>query len=214
MMLFRTGDILMVLVMLAAAFWTYEVKYEAQRRYEDVRRIERQIAIEQDSASILRARWALATEPERMEQLAARYHDELNLEIIQPRQIVKIQDIPQKQPDAIEIAIKDSEALIAKNAAAGKNMESGKSLAAGAAPAAAGGPQEAAAAKTAPAGLDNVATGSVARAGAGPVKAARSAARAKAARPQAARPDKARAGGGSSPYANRKWIYETGGGLY
>lgn len=117
MTLFRTSDIIMVLLMLVTAFITYEVKYEAQRRYQEVRRLERKIESAQDSAAVLRARWALATEPARMERLAAQYHDGLGLEIIEPRQIVKLEDIPQRLPDAIEMAIKDSDALLAEKAA-------------------------------------------------------------------------------------------------
>jgi len=134
MMIFRTGDIIMVIIMLCAAFWTYEVKSEALRRTQDARRLERQIAMEEDSAAVLRARWALATEPERLKRLADRYHDELGLEIIQPRQIVKAEDIPAKLPDPVQMAIKDNYGLIAPKADA---------------------------AAAAQAGLDNIATGSV-----------------------------------------------------
>jgi len=119
MTLFRTSDIIMALLMLFAAFITYEVKYETQRRYQEVQRLERKIDVERDTAAILRARWALAAEPERLEQLAGQYHGQLGLEITQPRQIVTVKDIPRKLPDAIEIAIKDSEAAMAKGSPGG-----------------------------------------------------------------------------------------------
>lgn len=116
MTLFRTGDIIMVLLMLCTAFWTYEIKYEAQKRYQEVRSLERKIEIEQDTAALLRARWALATEPERLQRLAEHYYDALRLQLIEPRQIVTLASVPQRLPDAIEIAIRDSEIVLGKNA--------------------------------------------------------------------------------------------------
>ncbi|WP_190323096.1 cell division protein FtsL [Candidatus Tokpelaia sp.] len=116
MTLFRTSDIIMVLLMLCTAFWTYEIKYEAQKRYQEVRSLERKIEIEQDTAALLRARWALATEPARLQRLAEHYHDALQLQLIEPRQIVTLEAVPPRLPDAIEIAIRDSEAIIGKNA--------------------------------------------------------------------------------------------------
>jgi|GEM_PF-420975 len=119
MTLFRTGDIIMVLLMLCTAFWTYEIKYEAQKRYQEVRSLERKIEIEQDTAALLRARWALATDPERLQRLAEHYHDALQLQLIEPRQIVTPAAVPQRLPDAIEIAIRDSETVFGKNAVSG-----------------------------------------------------------------------------------------------
>jgi|GEM_PF-1574872 len=120
MTLFRTGDIIMVVLMLCAAFWTYESKYEAQKRYQEVRRLEHKIEIEQDTAALLRARWALATEPERLQRLAERYQAGLSLQLIEPRQIVTLDAVPQRLPDAIETAIKDSEAPPAAGKSAGR----------------------------------------------------------------------------------------------
>jgi len=114
MMVFRTSDIILVAVMICAAAVTYKVKYDAQKRYLEVRHIERQIEAEKDTISLLRADWALLTQPARMQRLAAQYQEQLGLQVIEPEQIVKISDIPERLPDAIQNIIRDSDTLISQ----------------------------------------------------------------------------------------------------
>lgn len=114
MMVFRTSDIILVAVMICAAAVTYKVKYNAQKRYLEVRHIERQIEAEKDTISLLRADWALLTQPARMQRLAAQYQEQLGLQVIEPEQIVKISDIPERLPDAIQNIIRDSDTLISQ----------------------------------------------------------------------------------------------------
>lgn len=114
MTVFRTSHIIMVAIMIMAAAITYKVKYDALKRYAEVRRIERQISAEKDTLALLKAEWAMMTTPTRMMRLAEQYKDELNLATIEPRQIVNPKDIPERLPDEIEKLIMNSEELLAK----------------------------------------------------------------------------------------------------
>lgn len=114
MTVFRTADIILVALMICAAAVTYKVKYEAQKRYQEVRQIERQIEAEKDTIHLLRADWALMTQPARIQRLAAKYQQQLGLHIIEPRQIVSITDVPARLPDAIQKIIKASDVLMAR----------------------------------------------------------------------------------------------------
>ncbi|UXN02604.1 hypothetical protein [Bartonella sp. HY406] len=113
MTVFRTSHIIMVAIMVLAAAITYKVKYDALKRYAEVRRIERQISAEKDTLALLKAEWAMMTTPTRMMRLAEQYKDGLNLSTIEPRQIVKPNDIPERLPDEIEKLIMNSEELLA-----------------------------------------------------------------------------------------------------
>ena len=109
MTVFRTFDMILVAIMICAAGITYKVKYDAQKRIGEVHRIERQIVAEKNTINLLHAEWAMMIEPERMQALATRYHDQLGLQVTEARQIVKLQDIPERLPDQIENLIKDDE---------------------------------------------------------------------------------------------------------
>lgn len=124
MTVFRTLDMILVAIMICAAGITYKVKYDAQKRIGDVHRIERQIVAEENTINLLHAEWAMMIEPERMQTLATRYQEQLGLQVTEARQIVKLQDIPERLPDQIQNLIKDNEleennSLLARNNSVG-----------------------------------------------------------------------------------------------
>jgi len=108
MILFRTRDMVLVGLMLGLAAFTYKVKYEAQKSHAQIRKLERQIEAEIDTINLLKAEWALMSAPTRIARLAAHYEDTLELEAIDPRQIVSLADIPQRQADAIDMLIAEN----------------------------------------------------------------------------------------------------------
>lgn len=120
MTVFRTFDMILVAIMICAAGITYKVKYDAQKRIGEVHRIERQIVAEKNTINLLHAEWAMMIEPERMQALVTRYQDQLGLQVTDARQIVKLQDIPERLPDQIENLIKDDE-LEEKNSLLARN---------------------------------------------------------------------------------------------
>ncbi|WP_208435919.1 cell division protein FtsL [Bartonella phoceensis] len=108
MTVFRTFDMILVLIMICMAGLTYKVKYDVQKRISEIRRLEHEIAAAKNTVSLLYAEWAVMIEPSRMQRLAKRYQKELGLEIIQPRQVVEFEDIPVRVHDQIEEVIKQN----------------------------------------------------------------------------------------------------------
>ncbi|EJF81058.1 cell division protein FtsL [Bartonella doshiae] len=108
MTVFRTFDMILVMIMICMAGLTYKVKYDVQKQMSEVRRLEREIAAKKNMVSLLYAEWAVMIEPSRMQKLVNRYQKELGLEIIQPRQIVELEDIPVRVYDSIEEVIKQN----------------------------------------------------------------------------------------------------------
>ena len=116
MRLFRTTDILLIAVMVAAAAFTYKTKGAAEDQLAAVRQIERQIRLEEETIDLLKADWSLLTQPVRLQKLAEVYQTELNLQPLLPEQIVEARDIPMKpvdeddpgSPDAVAKGTKDA----------------------------------------------------------------------------------------------------------
>ncbi|WP_375670782.1 hypothetical protein [Bartonella sp. CL434QHHD] len=106
MTVFRTFDMILVLIMICMAGLTYKVKYDVQKRMNEVLHLEHEIAAAKNTVSLLHAEWAVMIRPSRMQKLAKRYQKELGLEVIQPRQIVEFKDIPVQVHDQIEEVIK------------------------------------------------------------------------------------------------------------
>ncbi len=92
--MFRTTDVVLIAVMLAAAGFTYKTKHDAENRLTEIRRIQAQIALEEDSIDVLKADWALLTQPARLQRLSERYGEQLELKPLQPWQIGSIDELP------------------------------------------------------------------------------------------------------------------------
>jgi len=92
--MFRTTDIVLIAVMVSAAAFTYKTKHEAEAELLGVRKIEQQIRFEEDSIDLLKADWSLLTQPSRLQGLAETYQDELQLQTVDPRQVVGLDDLP------------------------------------------------------------------------------------------------------------------------
>ncbi len=92
--MFRTSDIVLIAVMVSAAAFTYKTKHEAENRRDEVRRIETQIRLEQDTITLLKADWSLLTQPSRLQKLADIYRTELALQPVEAHQIVGLEQLP------------------------------------------------------------------------------------------------------------------------
>ncbi|PIT70672.1 cell division protein FtsL [Bartonella tribocorum] len=120
MTVFRTFDMILVMIMICMAGLTYKVKYDVQKRMSEVRHLEHEIAAAKNTVNLLHAEWAVMIKPSRMQKLAKHYQKELELEVIQPRQIVVFKDIPIREYDPIEEVIKqnilkDNQDILANN---------------------------------------------------------------------------------------------------
>ena len=61
--MFRTTDIVLIAVMVAAAGFTYKIKQQAEDQLAAVHKLEAQIRFEEDTIALLKADWSLLTQP-------------------------------------------------------------------------------------------------------------------------------------------------------
>ena len=94
--MFRTSDIVLIAVMVSAAALTYKTKREAEEQLAAVQKIQAQIRYEEDTTDLLKADWSLLTQPSRLQKLAEIYKSQLELEPVNARQIVGLDDLPAK----------------------------------------------------------------------------------------------------------------------
>lgn len=90
----RTLDVILIVIMIAAAAVTYRVKQRAEQKEVAIAELRSRIAQEEDSIKLLRAEWSMLTEPSRLQKLVDIYKDQLGLEPLDPRQIVALKDLP------------------------------------------------------------------------------------------------------------------------
>ena len=92
--MFRTSDIVLIAVMVAAAAMTYTIKRNAEVQMATVHKLKTQIHTEEDTIDLLKADWSLLTQPERLQKLTELYQPQLELEPVGARQIVGLDALP------------------------------------------------------------------------------------------------------------------------
>ena len=92
----RTFDVILIVIMIAAAAVTYRIKQEAELKLVSIQKLQREVAQENDSIKLLRAEWSLLTEPSRLQKLVDVYRTQLDLGPIDPRQISSFRDLPER----------------------------------------------------------------------------------------------------------------------
>ncbi len=90
----RTLDLILMGVMVAAAVVTYSIKHQADLKLETVRKLEAEIKLEKDTIDLLRADWALLTQPNRLHRLVNAYQGDLELAPTMPTQLAQPQELP------------------------------------------------------------------------------------------------------------------------
>jgi hypothetical protein len=110
----RTTDIALFTLMIVAAAGTYKIKAEANGKQNEIRRIEKQIAVEEDTIDLLEADWSMLTQPERLQTLVEKHAGELSLQPIEAHQVVGVKDVPQKGVAPDEDVIAETIAKLAK----------------------------------------------------------------------------------------------------
>ncbi|MGB3501449.1 MAG: hypothetical protein WBA44_07495 [Mesorhizobium sp.] len=109
--MFRTTDIVFTAAIVAAAAFTYTTKHQVEAQRAEVRRIEARIKFEQDTISILKADWSLLTQPARLQRLAERYQDELQLTPLEARQIANAGDLPARPVEIEDLLARPAEGM-------------------------------------------------------------------------------------------------------
>ena len=95
----RTLDIILIVVMTAVAAVTYTIKHQAELKLEEVRKLEAEIKLERDTIDLLRADWALLTQPSRLQKLITTYQHELQLLPTESTQLVQPSELPMLKAD-------------------------------------------------------------------------------------------------------------------
>jgi len=90
----RTLDIVLIIIMTAAAAVTYTIKHQAENKLEEIRRLDAAIKLEEDTIDLLKADWALLTQPSRLERLAAVFAADLQLAPTPPTKLAQPSELP------------------------------------------------------------------------------------------------------------------------
>lgn len=104
--MFRTTDIVMISVMVAAAAFTYTTKHDAEAELGNIRRLEAAIRFEEETITVLKADWSLLTQPGRLQRLAEAYYEQLELVPVEPHQFGALDELPAR-PIRIEDILED-----------------------------------------------------------------------------------------------------------
>ena len=90
----RSFDLILIGVMTATAVVTYTIKHRADEKLAEVRRLEAEIKLEKDTIDLLKADWALLTQPNRLHRLINVYNAELGLAPTEPTQLAMPKELP------------------------------------------------------------------------------------------------------------------------
>lgn len=105
--MFRTFDIMLIVIMTVAATITYSIKHKAETVLEDVHKLDAEIKLEKDTIDLLKADWALATQPSRLTRLADTFKGDLKLQLTDSTQIIQPKELPMMKAD---VGLADAEA--------------------------------------------------------------------------------------------------------
>ena len=90
----KTFDFILIGIMTATATVTYTIKHQAELKLDEVKRLEAEIKLEKDTIDLLRADWALLTQPNRLEKLVKVYDKDLQLVPTESTQLVQPSELP------------------------------------------------------------------------------------------------------------------------
>ncbi len=122
--MFRTFDAILVVVMTAAATVTYTIKHKAENKLDEVRKLDAEIQLEEHTIDLLRADWALLTQPARLNRLVTAFEGDLKLVPTESTQLAQPNELPMPTAElpAVEEEPKDAE-KVAKAKGAPKSTD-------------------------------------------------------------------------------------------
>ncbi|MBB4439540.1 MULTISPECIES: cell division protein FtsL [Rhizobium] len=114
----KTFDLVLIGVMTATAAVTYTIKHRAELKLEEVHRLEAEIKLEKDTIDLLKADWALQSQPNRLERLVKAYNEELKLQPTESTALVHAKELPMLKsevpvPDVTEAKVSAKGATVA-----------------------------------------------------------------------------------------------------
>lgn len=122
--MFRTFDAILVVVMTAAATVTYTIKHKAENKLDEVRKLDAEIQLEEHTIDLLRADWALLTQPARLNRLVTAFEGDLKLVPTESTQLAQPNELPMPTAElpAVEEDAKDAD-KVAKAKGAPKSTD-------------------------------------------------------------------------------------------
>ncbi|WLR98180.1 cell division protein FtsL [Shinella sumterensis] len=125
--MFRTLDVVMIAVMTAAATVTYSIKHQAENKREEVRKLDAEIKLEEDTIDLLKADWALLTQPNRLTRLVKAFEADLKLVPTESTQLAQPNELPMPTAElpALEPEKNDKVAKSNKNGSATDTIQTG-----------------------------------------------------------------------------------------
>jgi hypothetical protein len=97
--MFRTLDIVLIAVMTTAATVTYSIKHQAENKLDVVRKLDAEIKLEEDTIDLLKADWALLTQPNRLNRLVKTFETDLKLVPTESTQLAQPVELPMRTAD-------------------------------------------------------------------------------------------------------------------
>ncbi|MEM0898770.1 MAG: hypothetical protein AAGI92_02335 [Pseudomonadota bacterium] len=83
-----------IIMVFAAAGWTYSIKHEAENNLASIKLLERQIEVQHELIDFQNADWAVLSSPKRIEELATRFQRSLSLDVTAGHQLATLDDLP------------------------------------------------------------------------------------------------------------------------
>ena len=95
----RRLDFILMVMMTGVAAVTYTIKHQAELKLEEVRKLDAAIKLERETIDLLKADWALLTQPARLQKLITLYQDELQLVPTESTQLAQPSELPMLRAD-------------------------------------------------------------------------------------------------------------------
>lgn len=100
----RKFDIALIGAMAVAATVTYVIKHQTDEIRADIRTLQAEIDLEEDTIDLLEADWSFLNQPSRLQKLVELYEEELQLQATAPEQLGTIENLPAFRRDVMPMA--------------------------------------------------------------------------------------------------------------
>ena len=108
----RILNLCVVILLICAAAYVYEIKFESTLRAERVAKMRGDIQRERDGIAALRAEWATLENPARIQGLSSRH---LPLRPAEALQVDTLDHLPERAPVVVQPEVEDSIAKMIEN---------------------------------------------------------------------------------------------------
>lgn len=105
-----------IAVVAVAALVVFQLKYRAEAVSERVAALQEKVDKEQEAITLLRAEWSFLVQPSRLQALVDRHRERLQLQAVDPDQIIHIDAVPARP---VGIVNADNSPLVASSGNSG-----------------------------------------------------------------------------------------------